>query len=495
MEPQVKPSLFSSMSIAFLNDPLPPVREIQERYRNRSLTVKSFLQEVIVRVEKVHARTGAVVYRFFSKALEIAESQDQELVRHDPDDLLSRKPLFGIPFSVKGVFAVEGAPWHAGSVKRKNEIALFTDPGVQALIEKGGIPLVLTNVPESAFWVETHNRLFGLTRNPHKTDRSAGGSSGGEGALVGGKAVPFGWGSDTGGSIRIPAFFCGCVGFKPSPFLIPNDGHFPPPPEKGKGMMVSGPLSYHLEDCERVFSSLLKEEDRNEVYLPYLTLSPSEVPLYFYEGFPPIMAEPSIRETLRKVKEVLRSKGFPVYDWEPPSFFSLFHGTLAYMGQEEEEFYTDRILIRSGWLSLLSYYLCLPLGVSPHTLPVLNVAFLERVTKKMGKRWIEEGLKIRERVRNELNALLGKKGVLVGPVFPRPAPRHFTTLFRPYEWVFTGIYNALEYPALSIPYGFTEEGVPLGVQLVSTTRTDGLLFLVARFLRSWDHEKDHEKRG
>jgi fatty acid amide hydrolase 2 len=100
---------------------------------------------------------------------------------------------------------------------------------VQRLIDAGAIPLGVTNTSELSLWIESFNRLYGSTRNPYDGARAAGGSSGGEGAAVGSGGSPFGVGSDIGGSIRVPAFFCGVFGHKPSPGLVPNTDHYPAP--------------------------------------------------------------------------------------------------------------------------------------------------------------------------------------------------------------------------------------------------------------------------
>ena len=95
------------------------------------------------------------------------------------------------------------------------------------MIDAGAIPLGVTNTPELCLWIETENRQYGRTNNAYDPTRTAGGSSGGEGAVVGSGGSPLGLGADIGGSIRIPAFFNGVFGLKPSPGLVPSTGQFP----------------------------------------------------------------------------------------------------------------------------------------------------------------------------------------------------------------------------------------------------------------------------
>ncbi len=118
---------------------------------------------------------------------------------------------------MKESVALQGMPHSAGLVARAELRAGRTAPAVQGLIDAGAIALGVTNTSELTLWIESENRLYGRTSNPYDASRTAGGSSGGEGAAVGAGGSVFGVASDIAGSIRIPAFFCGVFGHKPSP--------------------------------------------------------------------------------------------------------------------------------------------------------------------------------------------------------------------------------------------------------------------------------------
>ena len=126
-------------------------------------------------------------------------------------------PLLGVPFTVKESIALEGMPNTAGVVARREYRASRTATAVKRLVDAGAIPLGVTNTSELTLWIESENRLYGRTNNPYDWSRTAGGSSGGEGAAVGSGGSAFGIGGDIGGSIRIPALFCGVFGHKPRP--------------------------------------------------------------------------------------------------------------------------------------------------------------------------------------------------------------------------------------------------------------------------------------
>ena len=128
------------------------------------------------------------------------------------------------------------------------------------LLDAGGIPLGKTNVPEFVLWWETDNLVFGLTRNPWHPERTAGGSSGGEAAAIAAGLSSFGIGSDLGGSIRLPAHYCGVVGLKPTHGLVPLTGHWPPAILR---FMHAGPLARSTADAALVLSVIAGPDGRD----------------------------------------------------------------------------------------------------------------------------------------------------------------------------------------------------------------------------------------
>ena len=153
----------------------------------------------------------------------------------------------------------------AGMVALRDRRSETTAPAAQRLIDAGFIPLGVTNTSELTMWIESVNRVYGRTRNAYDPHRTAGGSSGGEGAAVGSGGSPVGLGSDIGGSIRVPAFFNGVFGHKPSPGLVPNTGQFPSTAGEAAFMLTLGPLARHAEDLmpvTRIVSGPDGEDER-----------------------------------------------------------------------------------------------------------------------------------------------------------------------------------------------------------------------------------------
>ena len=155
-----------------------------------------------------------------------------------------------MPCTIKENFAFVGTPQASGLLARAHIINDHDAPAVARLRAAGAIPLGVTNTSELCMWMESFNKVYGITNNPYDPTRTVGGSSGGEGAIIGSGASPFGLGADVGGSIRMPAFFNGVFGHKPSPLLIPNDGQYPAATGEADRILGTGPLCRRAEDLE-----------------------------------------------------------------------------------------------------------------------------------------------------------------------------------------------------------------------------------------------------
>src|SRR5262249_8717417 len=143
-----------------------------------------------------------------------------------------------------------------GLYARRGKPATRDATAVKRLRAAGAIPLGVTNVSELCMWMESANTVYGRTSNPYDLARTPGGRSGGEGAIVGAGASPVGLGSDVGGSIRMPAFFCGVFGHKPTGGLIPNTGQFPIAENDALRYLTTGPLCRRAEDLWPIVRTL-----------------------------------------------------------------------------------------------------------------------------------------------------------------------------------------------------------------------------------------------
>ncbi len=199
-------------------------------------------------VKAIEAKDGAinaVVVRDFDRALAAAKAADAALARGET------RPLLGVPMTVKESHNIAGLPTTWGLAPFKGWTPAADSTGVTRLKAAGAVILGKTNVPPSLGDWQSNNPIYGRTNNPHDLGRSPGGSSGGGAAALASGMVPLEFGSDIGGSIRVPAHFCGVFGHKPSFGLVPGTGHSPPTvdaPGEPAPFAVVGPLARTASD-------------------------------------------------------------------------------------------------------------------------------------------------------------------------------------------------------------------------------------------------------
>ena len=215
------------------------------RIKGGSLSSLEAVEAHIDKIRSVNGVLNAVVAERFDLAREEARAADALAEGSAPEELAQ---FHGVPCTVKECFALSGMPHTSGLAARVGIIAEHDATVVARVREAGAIPLGVTNISELCMWLESNNRVYGRTNNPYDASRIVGGSSGGEGAIVGAGASPFGVGSDIGGSIRLPAFFNGVFGHKPSGGLVPGTGQYPIAAEKALTFLTTGPLCRRAED-------------------------------------------------------------------------------------------------------------------------------------------------------------------------------------------------------------------------------------------------------
>jgi amidase len=204
----------------------------------RRVSALELADAAIAAIEAGDGPINAVVVRDFDRAREAARAADAALARGE------RAPLLGVPMTVKEAHNVAGLPTTWGLEAFKGWVAPTDSVGVARLKGAGAVILGKTNVPPSLSDWQSANPIYGRTNNPHDLTRTPGGSSGGSAAALAAGFVPLEFGSDIGGSIRVPSHFCGTYGHKPSYDLVPQRGHSPPGTDGG-GVVLNtvGPMA------------------------------------------------------------------------------------------------------------------------------------------------------------------------------------------------------------------------------------------------------------
>jgi fatty acid amide hydrolase 2 len=455
--------------------------EMAAALRARTLSSRDLVDAHIARVVAVNRRINAMVQFRFDEARLEADAADLRL--RSAEERANLPPFLGVPCTIKENFAFPGYPQVSGMVSRRKAIATREAPTITRLRAAGAIVLGFSNTPELCMWMETANRVYGRTRNPYDARRIAGGSSGGEGALVGAGASPFGLGADVGGSIRFPAFFNGVFGHKPTPGIVPNTGQYPLPTGDMNRNCVTGPIARRAEDLWPLLKILAGPDGIDPVCTAgALKGDPRRVKLDKLRIF-------AIRDDgTRKVAEDLSAAQARAADWlgsqsaeevtwlQPRALRNAFDIWAALMQAAEPEPFAVQ-LGDGRRISTLRELVKWPLGLTPHTLPALVLALIETLPLPM-RRYVQMG----KALRAELIDALGDDGVLLYPPYTRVAPKHNRPLFTPFDFAYCGIFNVLGFPVTQVPLGLNAQGLPLGVQVVGAPGRDAQTIAVARAL-------------
>jgi amidase len=223
----------------------------------RQVSAVELCDEAIAAIEAKDGPINAVVVRDFDRARDAAKAADAALSRGEV------RPLLGVPMTVKDSHHVAGLPTTWGLAPFRDWKASADSTGVARLKAAGAVILGKTNIPPNLGDWQAANPVYGRTNNPHDLSRSPGGSSGGGAAALAAGMVPLEFGSDIGGSIRVPAHFCGVFGHKPTFDLIPQTGHAPPgveAPGAGVQFGVIGPLARTAADLQLAMNVLAGPE-------------------------------------------------------------------------------------------------------------------------------------------------------------------------------------------------------------------------------------------
>ncbi|TFJ96159.1 protein kintoun [Platysternon megacephalum] len=465
--------------------------QLARRIRRREVKCTDVVQAYIKRIEEINPLVNAVVKARFDAALQEAHHVDKLLSEgHGDEDSLQEKfPFLGVPFTVKEAFAVHGMPNTSGLVSRRNLISTSDALVVSRLKQAGAIPLGVTNCSELCMWYESSNNVYGRTNNPYDLQRIVGGSSGGEGCVLGAACSVIGVGSDIGGSIRMPAFFNGVFGHKPTTGVVPNDGQFPNALGVRTEFLCTGPMCRYAEDLEPMLRVMAGPGVRKLKLDEKVSLEKVKFYCMEHDGGS-VFVSPVDREILqaqRKVVEHLETQcGVQVQHVTIHKMKYAFQIWSAMMSSrdsdgQEAQLFTD-LLGDHGkpvwplW-ELMKWFL----GMSLHTIPAIALALTEKLMK-LNPGGNAKLVSMGHSLRTEMMNLLGTDGILLYPSHPIVAPKHYSPLGMPFNFAYTAVFNVLGLPVTQCPLGLSSEGLPLGIQVVAGPHNDHLTLAMARYL-------------
>lgn len=374
-------------------------------------------------------------------ALEAANAPLGAFVDWDRDAHGGDGPLAGVTIGVKSNIAVAGLPWTAGMGLYRDRIAAQDAEVTSKLRASGAAILGTLNMHEAALGATTDNAFYGRTVNPHHYGYTPGGSSGGSGAAVAAGLCSAALGTDTLGSVRIPAAYCGIYGLKPTHGFVSSDGLAPLEPS----LDVIGPLAPSLDMLERVWAVI--GEDNPIEALPVKRL-------VLLEGLGDAQVQPAVRDAYERACLIL---DLPIQ-----------HIRLA-----------DSLAdIRVAGFGAAGRWLSHDLGEARTTKADLLSDELKRLLS------ICEGMTPRPdiltRTRDALRGLLDEETVMLMPTTPHTAFPHGREPIDQAD--FTALASIAGLPALALPAGWSADGLPVSLQLVGAAASEAMLFAVARQL-------------
>jgi len=374
---------------------------------------------------------------------------------------LDRGPFHGIPIAVKDLFYTRGTRTTAGSLLYRDFVPGYDAVALERLEARGAVCIGKTNLHELAYGVTSKNPHFGFVLNPHDTARIAGGSSGGSATLVAAGFLPMCLGTDTGGSIRIPASFCGIAGLKPTYGRVSVRGVLP----LAFSLDHAGPLGSCVEDC-----ALAMEAMTGESFLlpPIADFTGARVGVprnFFFDR-----VDEEISGAVKQVVRHMEHRGAIVEEIAVPDFEAI--NAVARIVQMGE---TAAVYA----------------GVADTSLISGDVRALLEQGKMIAAHEYVNAQRLRSLFRNEFDAVWRRVSFLITPTTPIAAPRVEETTVRigaaeeDTRLAATRLvrgFNLLGEPALSIPCGKTRGGLPIGLQLVSAPWSEPRLLQVARLV-------------
>src|SRR6266403_360962 len=446
------------------------IAEITASVRSKKLSPVEIVNAHLRRMEAMRPKLNAFVHIDADDARAQARGAEEAVLRG-----AALGPLHGVPITLKSCIDVAGWPCPAGSLLRKDYVAEADATLAARLRAAGAILLGNTNTPEFLMAYETDNLIGGKTSNPWDLSRSAGGSSGEAAAIASGCSAG-GVGSDGGGSIRVPAHFCGICGLKPTPGRIPATGHFPAGNSAFGWLGVVGPMARTASDLKVLFDVMAGPDAGDALSAP--------VPLHRYsvgelrgtrigilESDALGVATPETRAAVVRAATSLSERGFTVepfrlngLDRALDLWWFFFGPVIGNLIQHSIAGHQDQIS------PMLREYLSCATSGNPITLDQFTKACAER-----------------DLLRADILRQMQDTPVLLSPVSTGPAFRHgqgnyfsgtgYRDTMRFSQWL-----NLTGFPGASVPVGVLKEGLPIGVQVIGRPFEDELVLAVAEVI-------------
>lgn len=445
--------------------------ELRRLIGSRQVSPVELMDACIGRIESLNPAVNAICATDFTRAREAAREAEAQVMRGGP-----LGPLHGLPLGVKDLQDTEGLLTTYGNVGLRGNVPAKDNALVAKLRAAGAIVTAKTNVPDMGAGANTRNPVWGATGNPFNPALNAGGSSGGSAAALAAGMLPICTGSDTGGSLRIPASLCGVVGLRPSPGLVANDAR----PLGWSVISVLGPMGRNVADTALLLSASVGADARDPLSYPvdgagFWPLKPvdlSTLRVGTTEDFGLCIVDPEIRRVFRRRVEAIRPL---VTSCEPVDL---------QLGDADRAF--DTLRAESFVAAFADTYRKAPETLGPNVRANMEIAAAITLADRAWAH-LEQ-----TRISRRFAKAFEQYDLILAPVTP-VTPFPWTELFAGhidgqamrnyYHWLgLTYVVTLATNPALALPCGKDEHGMPFGLQVIGRLHGDAQLLAASRAL-------------
>lgn len=451
------------------------VKQLLGLIKNKKISCKELIEAHLTHIAAINPKINAIVQPLSKeKALEEAHRADEAIANHQ-----NLGKLHGIPITIKDARKVKGFLCTYGNESPLNHVATEDATVVARLRAEGAIVIGVTNIPDFSMTYETENSLYGRTNNPYDLDRSPGGSSGGEAAIIAAGGSTFGIGADSGGSIRQPAHNCGIAALKPTRGLIPDTGKFP---KDGLGIFnlveTQGPFARRVEDLIYTLPILAGPDGIDPNIFPIAPNDPTKVDLKklrvaFYTGNGVATPRQDIIKTINDAAEALTKDvasmkaDYPIIKKETYSAFE----ELFFYGGDKGKWLLDRM----------------------EAMQVKKVAAPFQALLDFAKQFEFSVTEVRNRLlaldqfKIQWMKFMSSYDVILCPVATFPARSYTQTedaaaFSLSHDLTYNLPFNITGWPAAVVRCGTSSERLPIGVQVIAKAWRDDIALAVAKRL-------------
>lgn len=447
--------------------------ELVKLLRDKQLSSVEVTQACLDRIHQINPKLNAVIQLDEASALEAAKNADKVLQTNNKNLL---GPLHGLPITIKDMIDVKGFHCSYGSKMYDNYTVEREGTCVKKLRDAGAVIMGLTNVPELGNAYEADNIIYGATNNPYDVSKSSGGSSGGAAAIIAAAGSFFDLGSDGGGSIRVPAHYCGIAGHKPTQGLLSLAGISLP--FFGAGCLspfgTLGPLARYVDDLILTLPILSGTDGYDPNVAPVKIQDPnsvdiSKLKIAYYTDDGASTPTKDIQEVVKKAAKFFESLGAEVVEDRPKGIERTY-----------ELHWEIFFLFGDGGKSVKE-----SLPLSTDQLSSLRKQFEQQALDCQLNRE-ELGARFKEiaTLRGNVYQFLNRYDLIICPPCATTAKPHGKCLDEVRDFSYTMLYNNTGQPGTVVRCGTSQQGLPIGVQLVSNLWRDHISLAAAKALET-----------